>query len=376
MKKVLLFMACATLLAACEKTPQEQQQPSGQEVAVASVSISPDQASVHVGESVQLQATVLPADAGDKTVTWTSSQPEVASVSASGLVSALAPGIATITAKAGGKSDVCVVTVTKNWVDVSGVALDSPALSLAVGESATLKATVSPADASDPSLRWKSASPDIAMVDNQGKVTALTPGQTEVTVSAGVFSATCQVTVYKEDILVESITLSATELELERGKAVRLVATVLPDNAEDKTVSWFSSDPLVASVDVGGWVNALSQGKAVITARAGDKTATCTVNVVVPVRSVSLDRLSVVLRVREAVQLQATVTPADATDQELEWTVEPSGVVSVEQNGLVKALSKGVATVTVHCSGLSASCRVTVSDDLSGTNEGIGYDQD
>lgn len=272
MKKILSILSCALLLAGCGKDPE--QAPSTP-VTVSSVRVTPDHEALYVGETLQLKADVQPADAPDKTVSWTTSRADVATVDANGLVTAVAPGIASIQASAGSKSANCIINVSIRWVAVSGVTLDAQNLTLTVGEKTTLHATVSPADASEPEVRWKSDNLSVATVDGSGQVQALAPGEALVTATAGDVSATCHVTVNKAEVPVASITLSATSLELEKGERIRLTATVLPADADDPAVGWTSSAPEVASVDASGWVTAITIGKAVITARAGSCSATC-----------------------------------------------------------------------------------------------------
>lgn len=162
-------------------------------VAVTGVSLSQTSVSLDVGGSISLTATVSPSDATDKTVTWTSSNAGVASVSG-GVVTALAEGSATITATAGSKSAKCEVTVKRKVVDVTGVRLDKTELTLAPGGTFQLEATVSPADATDKSVTWTSTNPTAVTVEN-GLVKALSPGDAVIEAVAGGFRAHCTVRV-------------------------------------------------------------------------------------------------------------------------------------------------------------------------------------
>ena len=192
LKRVICLLAGALLLLpACDKTPQT--------VAVTSVSVSPTSITLTEGESKALSATVSPADATDKSVTWSSSAPEVASVTASGNVTALKAGSATITVKTtdGGKTATCSVTVQAKVITVTGVSLDVKTKELVEGETFTLKATVTPDNATDKSVTWSSSAPDVASVDANGKVTAVKAGSATITVTTndGGKTATCAVTV-------------------------------------------------------------------------------------------------------------------------------------------------------------------------------------
>ena len=279
-------------------------------IPVSAVSLNKTTLSLKKGESETLTVTVSPADATDPTVTWTTSDASVATVEA-GKVSALKSGTATITAKAGEKEATCAVTVT---TPVESITLDSSTLTLEEGKSATLTATVLPEDADDKTVSWTSSDAAVATVEG-GKVTAVKEGTATITAKAGEKEATCAVKVMKQVIAVTGITLDKSTLELTKGQSATLKATVSPDNATDKTVTWSSSNPDVASVDQEGKVTATGGGKADIKAKAGDQEAVCAVTVTVPVETVTLDKTTLTLEEGTSAVLTATVTPADATDK-------------------------------------------------------------
>ena len=162
-------------------------------------------------------------------------------------------------------------------VAVTSVALSSSSLSLVEGESQTLTATVNPADATEKTVTWATSDAQVASVSG-GKVTAVKEGSATITASCGGKSATCAVTVQKKVIPVSTITLNKTEFTLKQNETFQLTATVGPDDATDKTVTWTSGDAAVVTV-TNGLVKALKEGTATVTAKAGDKTATCTVKV-------------------------------------------------------------------------------------------------
>ncbi len=322
-----------------------------------SVTLSQTTASLKVGETVSLTATVLPANATDKTVTWSSSNPAVATVDANGKVTAVALGNATITAKCGSVSATCSVTVVATPAE--SVTLNQTSASLKVGESVSLTATVLPADATDKTVTWSSSNTSVAIVDSNGKVTAIALGSATITAKCGSVSASCSVTVVATP--AESITLSQTTASLKVGEIVSLTATVLPANTTDKTISWSSSNPAIASVDANGKVSAVALGNATITAKCGSVSATCSVTVVAtPAESVTLSQTSASLKVGESVSLTATVLPANATDKTVTWSSSNPAVATVDANGKVTAVALGNATITAKCGSVSATCSVTV----------------
>ena len=258
-------------------------------MAVNSVSLNISELVLDKGKSETLTATVKPDDATDKTVTWSSSDTKIVTVDSNGKVTAVAGGSATITAKAGDKQATCTVTVS---VPVESVVIDKESISLEEGSSSTLVATIKPDDATDKSVSWSSSNTSIAAVDQNGKVTAVKEGKATITAKAGSQKATCIVTVQKKAIAVASISLNKTSLSLDKGHSETLTATVKPDDATDKTVTWGSSNTKIVAVDSNGKVTAVAGGTATITAKASDKQATCTVTVSVPVESVVIDKES------------------------------------------------------------------------------------
>ena len=165
-----------------------------------------------------------------------------------------------------------------------------------------------------------------------------------------------------ERIAVTSITLDQTSLTLKPEETATLVATVKPDNATDKTVTWSSSDPDIAAVDDNGKVNATKIGSAKITARAGEKTAECSVSVCIPITSIELNLTSLKIKEGETVTLTATVMPDNATDKTVNWSSSDTSVATVDQSGKVTALKEGSTTITAKAGEKTARCSINVED--------------
>jgi uncharacterized protein YjdB len=247
-------------------------------------------------------------------------------------------------------------------VQAIGVILNRATLTLAVGDTATLTATVAPDNAADQTLTWTGSEPAVATVAD-GLVTAVAVGSATVTVAtANGKTAACAVTVVEAAIAVESVTLDTVALTLHIDKTYTLTATVLPDDATDQTLTWTSSEPAVATV-ADGLVTAVALGSTTVTvATANGKTADCQVTVeAIEVTDITLDRQILIFSVGGSEILTATVTPGDATDQTLTWTSSEPTVATVA-DGLVAAVAVGYATITAAtANGKTASCEVTVT---------------
>ena len=251
-------------------------------IAVQSVTVQPTEATLEVGQALTLEVAILPEKATVDRILYSSDNTQVATVSAEGVIDAIAAGSATITVKAGNKTAVCRVTVNEKTVAVESVTLDKTEASLQIGETITLTAAVLPENATDKTVAWSSSDTSVATVDNDGKVTAIKAGNAKIIASVGDIKAECAVTVNEATVEVESVVISEKEVNLTVGENIRLTATVMPENATDKTVTWSSSNESVATVDATGKVTAIAAGQAVITASASDKSATCTVTVEKP----------------------------------------------------------------------------------------------
>ncbi|MGO5288840.1 Ig-like domain-containing protein, partial [Pseudoscardovia suis] len=239
--------------------------------------------SLTVGGSQQLSATVAPSNATDKTVTWKSSDSSVAMVNANGLVKAVKVGTATITASSSnGKTATATVTVTTASVAVTGVSVSPSSLSLTVGNSQQLSATVSPSNATDKTVSWKSSDSSVATVDANGLVKAVKAGSATITVSSA-NGKTASVSVVVKAAGTVTVPVSMVSVSGSKtvsvGSTTHLSATVSPSNATNKTVVWGSTDPKVATVSSDGMVTGVAKGTARIVATAGNVSAAFDVSV-------------------------------------------------------------------------------------------------
>jgi uncharacterized protein YjdB len=249
----------------------------------ASVSLNKDTDTVAIGGTDTLTATVLPADATNKNITWKSSDTSIATV-ANGVITPVAAGSATITVTTavGGFTDTCDVTVVDTAIHPDSVSLNKPSTTIAAGSSETLTATVLPSNATNKNVTWKSSNTSVAIVAN-GVVTAVSAGSATITASTadGGKTATCAVTVTAATVHPTGVTLNNSSINLKVAGTDTLTATVLPANSDNKAVTWSSSSNAIATVSASGLVTGMGAGTATITVKTADggKTATCTVTV-------------------------------------------------------------------------------------------------
>ena len=338
---------------------------------VTSMYISKTSASVYMGESLTLSANVLPADANNQKFTWSSSDTSVVTVSG-GTVTPKKVGTAKVTVKSGnGKTAVCTVTVKQH---VTGISVSKTALSLESGAAATLKVTVSPANATEKGYSFTTSDSKVAAVSASGVITAKAPGTATVTVTSKENNkkATCKVTVIERVVGVE-ISKTAETLYINKygeGDTLQLSATVEPANATNKKVTWTSSDSSVAKVSSSGLVTAVKSGVALITVTTADgkKTADCTVTVLQHATGITLGASEVTINIDGEMWLTATVEPADAFNKNVTWVPENPYIATVDEYGKLIGVNYGKTTVYAVAAdgGFEASCLVKVNVPVTG----------
>ncbi len=326
---------------------------------------------IAVGETVKLETVVEPSTLA---LRWESSDETIATVDENGKVKGLKDGVVCISVspKKFSAPAKCYLAVGTGKLP-TGLGLDAEQKTVNVWDEFTLTATVQPADASDKRVSWRSTNPNVATVDALGKVSAIHEGTAKIiaTTEIGDYEAECEVTV--QTVPVSSVTLSETSKTIKVNESFTLTSLVAPENASNKKVSWESSDMTVASVE-NGRVKGLKKGTTTITVKTedGNFTATCEVTVeAVRVTGITLSESSKTITVGEFFTITAMVAPEDATNKTVFWESSDKTVAIVE-NGKVKGLKPGTATITVQTEegGFTASCKVTVKEKKANNGNG------
>ena len=323
---------------------------------VLSVSISPTEMDLIVGEMRKLDAKALPNNAIHQTITWLSLNPDIATVDQNGMVTALRAGTAVIRAACDDKDIDCQVTVGAQ--DVTSMELDLDEKILHLGEWFKLHATVYPENATSPQITWSSASNQVATVDEDGIVEAVDFGACYICAYAGDESAACLVKV--EKIAVNSVNLSESSKSLYIGDMFTLYADILPADANFPDIVWHSTDENVASVSNVGVVEAVGDGICKITATADGVTSECEVSVgTKSVISVTLNHTSKSLYIGDMFAISASVKPDDAANPSVSWSTSDSKVATIT-GGVVKAIGQGTCTISATADGKTDTCDIRV----------------
>ena len=339
-------------------------------VPVASVIVAPSQVTLNPGQTSQLTVTL--SDSGGnvltgRTITYGTSHPDIATVSTTGLVTAVAEGSAQIQATSEGKTGIAVITV--NPVPVASIRITPNAVTLRVTQTAKLAAQAFDAQnrpLSNRRFTWISGAPAVATVNQSGDVTAVSTGIASVFAAAEGISASA--TVQVTTVPVASVVVTPSTLSLQTGGSAQLSAATRDSVGNllvGRIVTWTSNADGVAVVSGTGRVTAVSTGTAMITATSEGQSGTALVTVAnVPVASVTVTPAS--QTILQGQSFVMTATPRDANGNPLggraiTWSSSAPNVASVDATGLVTGAAQGTATITATSEGKSGSGVVNVA---------------
>ena len=327
--------------------------------------VSPKSDSLGVGRTTQLTARVTDAAGVQQsaTVAWMSINPTIATVSANGLVTALAAGQVGIVATIGSSADTASI-----YVRAGELVVEPNAVITDVGERLQFSATTrSGASASGLGLTWTTSDPNIATVDASGNVTAVGAGDVTLSASAGTQTGSAVMTVRQKDIV--SIRVAPTSSSINSGTTTQLSAAAYDDAGRTMALpsgaKWSSSNTTTLSVDDDGVATGKSAGSSVVTVRVGPKSATASVNVLpVPVAAVALTLGASTLDVGQTTQASVSLTDAAGntlSGRPVAYQSSNPALATVTSNGLVTAIAKGSVTITAISEGKTGSAPLTVA---------------
>ena len=331
------------------------------------ITMKSEEVELKTGETGWVGVTYNPSNATNKVLTWKSSNEKVATVR-EGTIKAVGLGTATLTATSedGGKTATCKVIVTDGKKHIESISLKTDSIEMKPGEGKTIYAEYNPSNVDDKTLYWKSSNEKVVTV-NEGYAKAIGEGTATVTATSrdGGKTASCKVTVTSGTVKLQSIQISSSTEILTKGEGKTIYVTYNPNNVTDKTLYWSSSNEKVATIKE-GYVKAVGEGIATLTARSkdGNKTASCKVVVtdkVKEMKNISLETKKETINIGEGKTIYAKYNPYNVKDKTLYWISNNEKVVTVSE-GYVKAVGKGTATITAvsRDGGKTATCEITV----------------
>ena len=340
-------------------------------VPVASIRVTPATATVALGQTAQLAAQALDASGNslNRSITWSSDQPSIATVSQTGLVTSVNAGVARISASVGAVAGAASVTVTP--VPVATLTISPSGATVLVGDTQQLTATAR--DANGDALpgrvvTWISGAPSVATVSQAGLVAAVGPG------SAVIFAASegvaTSVTITVTTVGVAAVRVTPGTGTIQQGTFLQLVATALDANNNvlpGKAVAWASSNEAIATVSSTGRVLGIAPGQFTIIATIDRVPGTGTYAITpVPVASITLVPNAVTIAPNATVTLVPNLVgsnglPLSPIGRTIIWSSSNVGIATVSGGGVVTGVGQGSATITATTEGVSATSAITVS---------------
>ncbi len=256
-------------------------------------------------------------------------------------------------------------------IKVSELDLGDYLTEMTIGERQLLSVTILPMDASDTVITYSSSDTNVATINGMGRITALKPGNTTITASAGDISQFFVLSVIEEEdtsVVVKDIEIADYETELEVGKTITLSGTIVPSDATDSVITYTSSNPSVAVVSSSGEVKGISSGNVTITLSAGGVSRNVPLTVKVATEGITLNKDYLVLKTGATYQLTAKVMPVEA-NQTITYRSSDTSVADVSAGGLVTAKEKGTTTIIVSNGDTSVAASIIV-------NEAINYQEE
>lgn len=324
-------------------------------------------------ENVPLVATVEPADARNKNVIWESDKESVATVDEMGFVKTKKIGVAKITAKTeeGGFVATCTIVVSNDVIKVTGITLNENKLTVGIGDTQEVKATISPTNATNNGVMWESDDPKIATVNSLGEITGVDKGTTVITAKTKDGAYTAKVTVNVKKIVLKKIIIDDSKLSIGLGESKSIKYRLDPKNASPELV-WKSGNDNIVSVDKKGIVTGLKEGSTTVivsSKKEPDISASVTVKVSkpVPMTGIKLNKHEVTLYLGDKTKkgyLSATVLPTNTTDDKsFKWIPGDNSIVTIS-SGQLTAKSIGSTTISVKTNkgGFTDNCTVTVKE--------------
>lgn len=348
-----------------------------------SILINKRNINLRVGGSTYLTLSFAPRNSNNKSVVWTSSNPQVVTVDKNGKIIAKKVGIVTITATSyNNKTDSIDVRVTsaikkskKKTNEIKRIESDTSNVDINVGDSVKVKVTLIPSKVKDKKLKWATSNKKVAIVKN-GIIKAVGEGSAVIVAkTSNKKTIKVKVKVNKKIVYPLSVIVNKKSLDLEIGKKDKIIAKVIPDDANDKTITWSSSDNSIVSVN-NGEIVANKVGNAIITAKTSNSfVSLIAVNVVDKIvlpSKITIEKPNVNLNVGENKRINVTFEPSDVTNKGLKWNSSNTKVVIIT-NGVLTGIRKGTAIISATTiNGITTKTTVNVSEIKA---SGIGLNQ-
>ena len=336
-------------------------------IPVTSIKLNKQSARIKDGDTLSLSATITPSNATVKTISWSSSDEDVATVSSNGYVVAKDAGTVTIEARINDITEKCEIVVDP--VEVSKVSIVN-AKDISVYDTLKLKVSINPSNATSKEVSWSSSNTGVAIVNQNGEVTAKKAGEVIITAKAS-NNKEDKVRIRILDINPVNINISESDINMEAGEEKQLGLSFNPVNTTNRSVTWTSSDDSIASVDSRGKITAKKEGTVKIIVYSNNDRNVKYESILkvygkdTKASDIIINNSNATLYVDSTIDLKATVIPNTTTNKNVTWSSSDNTIATVDKNGKVTAKKSGKVTITAKTvNGKTANCSVKVIKPL------------
>ena len=326
---------------------------SKKEVEIQKITMKKKDINLEMGSSEQLSVSIEPLEANIKDIKWISSNDKIVKVDNNGKVTSIGVGDAVITAisdKNGSVLDSCNVKVV---VSVKSIKLNSNKVTLKLNDTFKFSTVITPKDVTDNSIKWNTSNEKVVTVDENGKILAVGGGTATVSATSVSNPKVKSSSEVKVIVPVTGLKLNSSNISLYEKETFTLVPTIIPSLASDKSVIWKSENVKIATVSNKGVVKAISAGKTKIIATSSNNSlakAEVVVNVarvVKKVKKIVLGKVPKKMSYGKTYNLNAKVSPADATNKKLLYTSSNPAILKISDSGKIQIVGNSEKNVKV-----------------------------
>lgn len=368
-----IICSCKSLSSSSSNNSNSTISNSSQQIEISNIVLSCDKQEIVVDEEVQLTYQIFPNNATNKSIKFISNNNSVATVTNEGLVKGMGKGEATITIISNNQvSDSINIRVIDNSILVTSVSIENKIDTIYQDDTYSLICKILPNDATDKTLIFSSSIPSIASIDDTGKITARLPGTTTISVLSNDRKQkdSFELIVKKKIINVESIDLKCDKTSLVEGETIKLDVTILPDNASNKDVLFYSLTPNYISVNNEGYVTALSPTPnnvyAIVEAKSMNQEKTAQIQFTIKKKNISVEAIDLVITndtiiPGDIVNYEVTITPSNADNKTYVLTTSTIDILSIDSDtNKVTALKEGIGKLTITSNDGNKSSTIDV----------------
>lgn len=319
---------------------------------VSKLTASVDAAKLFIGQTTQVSVAYTPDTATVKEATYASKNPKIAVVDENGVVTALSKGTATIevTAADGSAKKTSVRVVVKQQPE--GISLNKTDLTINVGKTARLSASVTPASTNDKSVVWTSSDESIATVTSTGTVKALTPGVCTITCASRDFPTITATATVQVQQPVTRVAFTEKSISFDVNTTFQSYYEIEPSTATNQGVTFSSSNEKIATVDQNGVITGHMKGTCTITVKTTDgskRKGTMKVSILQPVTGVHMSKAEYRVGIDESTRIRAILEPTNASNTNMSWSIADTSIATVRGGSnrpLITGKSWGTTTIT------------------------------